>query len=457
MKLSFHGGIRGVTGSCYLIETSKSKILVDCGMFQGERIVGGFNFEDFGFNPQEIDTVIVTHAHYDHNGRIPILIKKGFQGAVFSTPPTKSLMKIVLEDAQRVMVENAQKYGDPILFSQGDVSEMMQLCKGINYHTEFEPARGMSAMFHDAGHILGSSFVTIEIPESETKSGEPIKLLFSGDLGNDDVPILPPTECIESADIVVCESTYGDRDHENTKERTGKLKKEVKKVLGRKGTLVIPAFSIERTQELLYELDQLKDAKEIPNAPIYLDSPLAINATEIYRHFAVYLRFDRPVLESPDHDFFSFKNLKETLSVDDSKVINNDNRPKIIIAGSGMMTGGRVQHHLMRYLPDEKSEVLIIGYQAVGTLGRKIEDGAKEVNIFHKKIEVNAEIEKIASFSAHADRNKMRQWLVPKTGKVKKVFLTHGDLESKESFKEFLEQKLDSEIIIPKFHEEFEF
>ena len=446
-----------MTGSCYLIETSTSKLLIDCGMFQGERIVGGFNFEDFGFDPKEIDAVVVTHAHYDHNGRIPVLIKRGFEGLVFSTPPTKSLMKIVLEDAQHVMEENARKYGNPILFSQDDVSEMFKICKGVNYHTQFEPVPGIQVMFHDAGHILGSAFVTLEISGKETQTGESIKLLFSGDLGNDDVPILPSTEAIESADVVVCESTYGDRDHEKTKERSKKLKSAVKKVLDRKGTLIIPAFSIERTQELLYEIDQLIDAGEIPSAPIYLDSPLAIKATELYRHFKAYLRFDRPILESPDHDFFTFKNLKETLTVDESKVINRDNRPKIIIAGSGMMTGGRVQHHLMRYLPDEKSEVLIIGYQAGGTLGRKIQEGAEVVKIFDQQVEVNADVEKIESFSAHADRSKIREWLVPRTGKVKQIFLTHGDVETKESFKTFLKKRIESKITIPKFHDEFEF
>ncbi|MDP2631491.1 MAG: MBL fold metallo-hydrolase [Candidatus Uhrbacteria bacterium] len=457
MNISFHGAVRGVTGSCFLLETSDAKILVDCGMFQGERMCGKKNYEEFQFEPKSIDAVIVTHAHFDHIGRIPKLVREGFTGKVFMTPPTQTLSRLVLEDALNVMRENAIKCRDEVLYSEDEVAKMFELSTTINYHAEFEPAPGLKAMFHDVGHILGSAYVTIDVPGSELKGGEQKRFLFSGDVGNDNIPILPGTESISKADIAIVESTYGNRDHAPVAERGGLLVDNVKRVIERGGTLIIPAFSIERTQELLYELDELIDKNEIPKVPIYLDSPLAIRTTEAYQQYSDYLDFDRSIVLSPDKDFFSFKNLILTLDVAGSKTINDDTRPKIIIAGSGMMTGGRVLHHLKRYLEDKKSGVLIIGFQAEETLGRQIQDGAKEVSIFREKVAVNAEVSVISSFSAHGDRNKLAKWLKPKKGDIAKIFLVHGDPEVKEEFKKFLSDKIKSEIIIPKIYESFEF
>jgi len=457
MKISFHGGIRGVTGSCHLLEAGGKKILIDCGMYQGERMCGKKNFEEFGFDAHEIDAVIVTHAHYDHTGRLPLLIERGFTGTVYATPPTKSMMQLVLEDAYNVMRENAEKCGDDILYPIECLHDLTVRTQGIGYHTAFDLGGGLTAMFHDAGHILGSSYVSIDVPASEVTSGKPMRVVFSGDLGNDDVPILPDTEPIDHADVVVCESTYGDRDHEPHDARTTKLIEVADRVLGQGGTLIIPVFSIERTQELLYEIDKLVDEKRLPSIPVYLDSPLAIRVTGAYRDFASYLRFDRSILSSPDRDFFSFPRLNVTLSVDASKEINKHREPKIILAGSGMMTGGRVLHHLSHYLPDEKSGVLIVGYQAEHTLGRLIQDGAKEVTIFGKPITVRASVDKIEAFSAHADRNKIKKWLKPENGKIKTVFLVHGEPKVKESFKTFLKKEIKSDIVIPGYLEEFDY
>ena len=449
MKLSFHGGVRGVTGSCILIETSKAKLLIDCGMFQGERTAGKKNLEPFGFDAASIDAVVVSHTHYDHTGRIPKLYKEGFTGDVYMTPPTKSLSKLVLEDALHVMADNAHRTGDPILFSKDDLDNMFAHTKGLNYHTEFEPAPGMSVMFHNAGHILGSAYITVDV--------EGKRILFSGDIGNETVPILPDTEPIERADVIICESTYGDKEHEPMKTREEKLIAFSTKILNRGGTLIIPAFSIERTQELLYALDELVDRSLIPDVPIYLDSPLAIRATQVYRDFKTHLQFDRDVFSSPDRDFFSFKRLKETLSVDSSKMINKDQRAKIIIAGSGMMTGGRVVHHLRKYLSNPKNGVLIIGYQAEGTLGRQIFNGAKKVKIFREDVHVKAQVSAIGSFSAHGDRKKLAKWLQPKQGPAAQVYLVHGDPETKVSFRIYLEDHIKSEVLIPEFQQEVEF
>lgn len=456
MKLTFSGGVRAVTGSCILMETDSHKILIDCGMFQGEHALERSQ-EVFNFDPRSIDAVILTHAHYDHSGRLPLLVKQGYDNPIYCTAPTKALSKIILEDAQHVMVDNSHRMGTPVLYDLVDVQETDSLIKVINYHTEFEIVPGVRAMMHDAGHILGSAFISLDIDASHMKNNQNYRFVFSGDIGNEDVPILPPTELIESADIVITESTYGDREHEQVDARMTKLKEIISKVIGRGGTLLIPAFSIERTQELLYELDRLIDANEIPAVPIYLDSPLSIKATEIYQHFASYLRFDRDIFMSPDRDFFSFPNLQITLTVDASKSINQDQSPKIIIAGSGMMNGGRIVHHLKHYIEDQKNGLLIIGYQGMGTLGRKIFDGAKKVKIHREEYQVNAEVQAIGAFSAHGDRIKLRQWLHPVKGQSKTIFLVHGDDDVKVKFKTYLEQEFSNEIIIPQYWQSFDF
>lgn len=446
IKLSFYGAVSGVTGSCFLLESSTAKILIDCGFFQGERFCTSQNHEDLPFDAAEIDAVIVTHAHYDHTGRLPLLVKRGFTGPIYCTPPTKELGKLILEDAFRIMYDESRSCGIEPLYEKHHLEQAFAQMKGMNYHTQFTPAGHFHCTLFNAGHILGSSFVTVD-----TGAG---RIVFSGDIGNDQVPILPSTEAIDHADVIISESTYGNRDHDPASERNDVLHGFVREVIERGGTLMIPAFSIERSQELLYAIDQLVDAGEMPkNIPIFLDSPLAIKSTELYRHFKHYLEFDRPILQSPDKDFFSFKGLKETLSVDDSKHINDVKGPKIIIAGSGMMSGGRIMHHLKRYLPDPNSGLLIIGYQASGTTGRAIEDGAKEVTIDGAIIPVRAEVKTMHSFSAHGDRGKMRRWLKPTQGPAKKIFLVHGDPEAKTAFATYLKEEITSEVILPKHGE----
>ncbi len=448
MQLSFHGANNEVTGSCHLLTTKDAngkecRILIDCGMFQGERMCGDKNKVPFGFDPKSIDAVFVTHPHADHTGRIPKLITEGYTGPIMMTHPCLSLTKIVLKDAFHIMTENAEKCGDDVLYTKEDLEVLEKRSTGISYHEEITVAPGVTVMLHDAGHVLGSAFVSV--------NAEGKRIIYSGDVGNDDVPILPDTEAISEADVVICEATYGHRVHEPSTERATKLRAVVEQTIKDGGVLMIPAFSIERTQELLYEIDlMLRDVKT--NVPIFLDSPMAIRATEVYRHYKEYLRFDSPILSEADRDFFSFPNLRETFTVDESKQINEVPSPKIIIAGSGMMSGGRIMHHLKRYLSDSKSRVLIIGFQAFGTLGRKLYEGAKKVKIYGVSINVHAGVSAIGAFSAHADMHKLTRWLKPESGTVpKKIFLVHGDPEAKEVFATHLRHNLQTEVIIPEF------
>jgi len=449
MKLSFHGAARGVTGSCHRLQVQDTsgknhQILFDCGMFQGEQMCGSGNSEDFGFDAKAIDAVFISHPHADHTGRLPKLIKEGFRGSIYMIEPCRGLAKLVLEDAHHIMQEDAKKCGSSVLYELEDLERAFEQVKTVGYHQQVEVAPGIVAMFHEAGHVLGSAFISVD--------GEGKRVVFSGDIGNDDVPILPQTEAISHADVVICESTYGHRKHEGIETRKKLLKEAIEEVIHNRGVLMIPAFSIERTQELLYEIDRLLLGELKTKLPIFLDSPMAIKATALYRQYKQYLKFDAPILSEPDRDFFSFPNLHETLSVEESKHINDSPAPKIVIAGSGMMSGGRIMHHLIRYLPDSKNHLLIIGYQARGTIGRQLYEGAKMVHIYGEEVLVRAKISAIGAFSAHGDTDKLTRWLQPEDGKIpEKIFLVHGDPESKEVFATHVRHTLGTEVIIPEY------
>lgn len=451
MELSFHGAVREVTGSCFLLKARDDKqnehqFLIDCGMFQGEHMCGSKNFEPFSFDSKQIEAVFVTHPHADHTGRIPKLFKAGFRGPIYMTHPCVGLSRLVLEDAYHIMKEEAEKCGSSILYEMEDLLRAFDSVKGVSYHEQVNLALGISVMFHEAGHVLGSSFISVE--------AEGKRLVFSGDIGNDDVPILPDTETISQADIAICESTYGHRVHEPMKERESKLRAALEQMHNNRSVLLIPAFSIERTQELLYAMNQILEHDLHMSCPVFLDSPMAIRATQLYRDFKEYLIFDSSILKEADRDFFSFKNLRETLTVAESKMINDTPAPKVIIAGSGMMSGGRIMHHLIRYLPDPKTILLIIGYQAKGTLGRKIYEGAKHVVVFGEEVRVNARTIAIGAFSAHGDMNKLTRWLHPDDNKIpQKIFLVHGDIEAKEVFATHLRHELRTEVVIPEYQE----
>lgn len=446
MQLTFYGGVTEVTGSCYLLETAGKRILIDCGMFQGERFCDLRNLAVFPFRPAEIDAVFVTHPHIDHTGRLPKLIHEGYRGPIYLTEPAAALSQIVLEDAANIMEENARRCFEDVLYTADDLVQLFKQWIPIGYHHEMRVGEGTTVMFHDAGHILGSAYLTIK---SEGKT-----VVFSGDIGNDAVPILPPTESISSADIVICESTYGHRKHEPPEERIALLRTAFRDTMLRGGVLMIPAFSVERTQEVLYYLNTILKEPGMPAVPIFLDSPMAIRATQVYRDYKSYLHFDRSILSEPDRDFFSFPNLHETATAEESKMINDVPAPKVIIAGSGMMSGGRIMHHLIRYLPDPKSLLLVIGYQAKGTVGRELYEGAKQVRIYRDMVPVRAHVGAIGAFSAHGDMDKLTRWLQPEDGtNPKKIFLVHGDPEVKEVFAVHLRHELRTEVIIPTYEQ----
>jgi metallo-beta-lactamase family protein len=446
MKISFHGATSEVTGSCMLVETKKNKFLVDCGMFQGSRFAREENFEPWPFDPAEIDFILLTHAHIDHCGRLPKLYQDGFKGKIYSTNPTKELAEIILLDSAKVMKEEAMKHGFRILFKDKDVYGVMGLFWGMNYGVIEKITPTVSIRFRDAGHILGSAIIEIWVKEGLTKK----KLVCSGDLGNHPAPIVRDTEMIDGADAVIIESTYGGRIHEPTEMRTTLLRQAILDSIGRGGVLMIPVFALERTQEVLYELNYLSETRQIPKVPVFLDSPLAINALDIYKRYTqLFDDESRKRIESGD-DLFKFEGLQLTRTVDQSKKINKVSPPKVILAGSGMSNGGRILHHLKLYLPNEKNHLLIISYQAEGTLGRKLRDGAKNVLIDNEKVRVKAKVSAIGSYSSHADQPKLLHWLknISKP-KPKLVFVVHGEEKSSLMLEDGIKEKLKLPTQIP--------
>ncbi len=419
MNISFHGATREVTGSCYLVETDATRLLVDCGMFQGSAFADAKNFHDFGFDPKTIDAVAITHAHLDHCGRLPKLVKEGYKGKIYATPPTVKLVKLVLEDAEQVMEDDARRGYRPKLYERDDVEGVVNALTAVDYSKRMRQ-NDLSFRFRDAGHILGSAFVEIE------ENGGP-RIAFSGDLGNVPDPILKPTAQLARQDALVIESTYGNRLHEQLSKRKDQLQYLLEETLHDNGVMIIPAFAVERTQELLYELNELIERKLLPPVDVYLDSPLAIKASAVMEEFPNDYNQEAMQAVLRGDDPFQFPGLHKTLTHDESKAINDAPRPKVIIAGSGMMNGGRILHHLVRYLGDPTSTVLIVGYQAHGTLGRKLYTGERRVEVLGERIDVKARIASIGAYSAHADQRGLLNWIAAAEKPPGHVYCTHGE------------------------------
>lgn len=437
MYITFYGAAGGVTGSCSLVEANNKKILVDCGMYQGSDFNEGKNSDPFAFNPKELESVIVTHAHLDHTGRLPILIKNGFEGKFYATPATIELTELILEDALSIMTYNNHKFSSPILYNQSDIAGVMQQFKPVDYYEEFSLSEDIKFKFYEAGHIFGSVFAEI--------NAEGKRVVFSGDVGNINVPILRDTDTLPNdIDVLVCESTYGDRVHESATARQALIERLVSEAIDRGGVLMIPSFSLERTQELLYDLNDLIDRKgKLSSAPIFLDSPLAIGATRVYRHFSRYYDDEATKFFKEGDDLFNFSGLTLTETKEESKRINQVPNPKIIIAGAGMMNGGRILHHAIRYLSDERNTLLIIGYQAYNTLGRKILNGESPVNVMGEQIPVHCKVEAIGALSAHADQAKLLSWITGGKTLPKKVCLNHGEPHASEALAKLLKENFN--------------
>jgi len=422
MRVTFHGAAREVTGSCHLVETKDCRVLLDCGMFQGSAFSDAKNFKDFGFDPKTIDAVIVTHAHLDHVGRLPKLVREGFTGKIYCTPPTAKLTKLVLEDAEQIMEDDYRRLARPKLFEREDVAGIIDLMIPVDYSHRVKIGC-LSFRFRDAGHILGSAFV-------ELQENGGARLAFSGDLGNIPDQILKPTAQLAAQDVVIVESTYGNRLHEEMEVREKILRECIIDTMKQDGVLLIPAFAIERTQLLLFELNHLIENKLIPQIDIFLDSPLAIHASDVMQEYPEYYNREALRLVRSGDDLFTFPGLHKTLSRDESKTINASPRPKVIIAGSGMMNGGRILHHLVRYLGDKRSTLLIIGYQSGGTLGRKLYNGEKNVQVLEERVQVKAKIISIGSYSAHADQRQILNWFKSAEQLPGRVYCVHGEEEA---------------------------
>ena len=429
--LTFHGGAGAVTGANFLLNLDPAtaggkpvRLLVDCGLYQGGKVFEDQNREPFAYDPATVDYLFVTHAHLDHVGRIPHLVRQGFRGIIYSTPPTKEIAGLMLEDSLGVMEKEARGSDKPLLYTSEDVKAALSQWQTVEYRKPFNLGEGgeVTVTLHDAGHILGS--MMLEVVRGERR------LLFTGDLGNSPSPLLHEAEVVKGVNYLVMESVYGDREHDPVAERRGHLEDVIETTMKQDGVLVIPAFSIERTQELLYEIEQMTAEGRIPPVPVYLDSPLAIKVTEIYKRFQSYFN---STVSDPDHlrdGIFNFTNLHKTLTTEESKAIAGVPGRKIVIAGSGMSNGGRIIHHEKRYLSDPKNTLLLIGYQAAGSLGRRLEEGAKEVTILGTSVAVRARVVSLTGYSAHRDGPQLLDFVHSLSESLEMVYTAMGEPKS---------------------------
>lgn len=462
-NLTFCGAAGTVTGSCSYLTTHRARFLVDCGLFQGNKTTRELNYEDFPFDPTEVEFLILTHAHIDHSGLLPKLVKRGFTGTIFATRATVDLLEFMLLDGASIQESNAERFNRKMqrrglpevepLYTEDDARQTLRQLEAVDYETWFSPKDGVEVRFWNAGHILGSA--SAELKLEDESSDHPLRLLFSGDIGPDEKVFHPEADAPEGFDYLVCESTYGDRDREDytLEKRRSALRDELVEGLSRGGNVVIPSFAVERSQELLHDIGVLLANGEIPDAQVYLDSPLARKVTEVFIKYAPTLE-DIEVSES---ELFRSKNFRLVESVDESKAVNRIKKGAIIVSASGMCDAGRIQHHLKSNIWRRECTILFVGYQSPGTLGHIITSGARDVRIHGKEYKIRANIRRIGNYSAHADRSELIDWIVERSPVVGGLFLNHGEDDARAALRESLtERGIEGEkIFLPAFDESF--
>jgi metallo-beta-lactamase family protein len=441
--ITFFSGAGTVTGANFLLDTNQKKILIDCGTLERERPQAGGcdeeNGKPFAYDPGSIDALIVTHAHADHIGRVPKLVRDGFRGQIFSTTPTRDLAELMFEDALHIMEEEAMRAGCRPIYQKEDVSRALSQWQTRGYHEHFSLGDA-TVEFLDAGHILGSAMVRFTREKS---------IIFTGDLGNSPEPLLNDTESPAGAHYIVMESVYGDRVHEGREGRKDALRAAIEEVRARKGVLLMPSFSIERTQILLFEIDSMIEAGEITPIPLYLDAPLAIAVTDIFRKYPDFLNPAARAEFEGGKDPFTFSGLKVTKASAQSREIYDAPNPKVIIAGAGMSSGGRIRAHEKHYLPDKNATVLFVGYQAPGSLGRRIQDGEKHVHIEGESVRVRANIEILSGYSGHKDRDALLEFVEAARESLQKVFVVMGEPKAEMFLAQRIRDFLGVETTVP--------
>ena len=462
MKLEFFGAAAEVTGSCHILHVGGRRVLLDCGLIQGSRKDEERNRDPFPFDASKIDAVVLSHAHLDHCGLLPKLTREGFNGKIYCNSATAEIAKIILLDSAHIQEEDAAykarrhkkegrkgKYPEKPLYTTEDAQACLPLFSPVPYRKSFNISDEVEATLYDAGHVLGSSIIRVKVRQDN----EERIILFSGDIGRPDRPIVCDPTVFDEADYVLIESTYGDRVHHKQQDITKMIAEVINSTHKAGGNIIIPSFALERSQELLYYLNELQMSGEIPKLKVYLDSPMAANITKVFQSHPELFDEQTVNLIQSNHSPFKLSNLIVSSKTEESKAINNLRESVIIIAGSGMCTGGRVKHHLVNNITRPENTIMFVGYQAIGTLGRSLVDGAKEVRILGEKRLVRARIERIHGFSAHADRNELLVWLNELKAPPKKVFVVHGEAESAKSFGKYIKKVTNWDVTVPTYRD----
>ena len=471
MKVQFWGAAQTVTGSMHLIHHKGKRILLDCGLYQGRRKEAFKRNRELPFDGRQVDAVILSHAHIDHSGNLPSLYRSGFRGPIFATSASRDLAAFMLMDSAKIQVNDVKyvnkkrkrKKQNPFepLYGPEDAAATLKLFRTVEYDQSFSPLEGVNCRFHFAGHMLGAAIVEVNLDSEKTPSGAPTRLVFSGDIGRSDMPILRDPQVVEDADYIIMEATYGNREHTKRSDARTLLKEIVHQTWNDKGKLVIPAFSVGRTQEIVYRLNQLSESGELPPIKVYVDSPLAVNATDVFRgHPECYDdAMVNAVLYEEDGDPLYFEHLHYIRKVEESKALNHSKDPCVIISASGMCEGGRVLHHLKNNIENPTTRILFAGYQAPHTLGRILLDGSLErVKIYGEEYQVNAQISRLEGSSGHADQQNLLDWAraTNDKGDVKKIALVHCELDSANELKGLLEKNKLGPVMIPAPGDEME-